>query len=127
MLSKVYCFLARALILLADHRILLDFPQILLTTTAFSLSLSSLVSFASLFSLVSFAFCFSVSFFYFLFLFFVCLKQKIFILIHIGLCGRVCDKKIFNRPISGNEATFFFGLSLNQGSVYKHQLLSSTG
>ena len=126
MLSKVYCFLARSLILLADHRILLDFPQILLTTTAFSFSLSSLVSFAFLFSLVSFAFCFSVCFFFFV-LFFVCLKQKIFILIHIRLCGRVSDEKIFNRPISENKAIFFFGLSLNQGSVYKHQLLSSTG
>ena len=125
MLSKVYCFLAHSLILLADHRILLDFPQILLTTTAFSFSLSSLVSFAFLFSLVSFAFCFSVCFFFVLF--FVCLKQKIFILIHIRLCGRVSDEKILNRPISGNKAIFFFGLSLNQGSVYKHQLLSSTG
>ena len=74
MLSKVYCFLARALILLADHRILLDFPQILLTTTAFSFSLSSLVSFASLFSLVSFAFCFSVFFFLF-FIFVFCLFE----------------------------------------------------
>ena len=39
---------------------------------------------------------------------FVCfLKLKIYILIHIRLCGRVSDKKIFIRLISGNKTTFF--------------------
>ena len=48
--------------------------------------------------LVSFAFCLLALVFF---------KLKIFILIHIRLCGRVSDKKIFTRPISGNQNTFF--------------------
>ena len=44
--------------------------------------------------------------------FFVCfLKLKIYILIHIRLCGRVSNKKIFTRPICRNKTTFF-GLSI---------------
>ena len=38
------------------------------------------------------------------------LKSKIYIMIHIRLCGRVSARKIFTRPISGNKTTFF-GLS----------------
>ena len=30
-----------------------------------------------------------------------------YILLHIRLCGRVSDKEIFTRPISGNKITFF--------------------
>ena len=33
-----------------------------------------------------------------------------YILLHIRLCGRVSDNKIFTRPISGNK-TFFYGLT----------------
>ena len=43
---------------------------------------------------------------YFVFLFFFTLK--IYILIHIRLCGSVSDKKNFTRPISGNKTTFFW-------------------
>ena len=35
------------------------------------------------------------------------LKLKIYILRHIRLCGRVSERKVFTRPISGNKATFF--------------------
>ena len=53
--------------------------------------------------LVSFAF-FDYCFFC---LFVRCfLKLKMYILIHIWLCGRVSDKKSFNKPISGNKTTF---------------------
>ena len=60
-------------------------------------------------SSVSFSFFWNLVFFCFWFFWlFVCfLKLKIYILIHIRLCGRVSDKKIFTRPISGNKATFF--------------------
>ena len=55
-------------------------------------------------SLVSLAFLYSC----FCFCSFVCfLKLKIYILIHVGLCGRVSDKNFFTRPISGNKTTFF--------------------
>ena len=53
-------------------------------------------------TLVSFAFYVLV---FFLFFFF---KLKIYILIHIRLCGWVSDKKNFTRPISGNKTTFFW-------------------
>ena len=59
-------------------------------------------------------FCFlpfcSIFFVCFIFVF-VFLKLKIFILIHVRLCGPVSDKEIFIQPISGNKATFIFGLS----------------
>ena len=57
-----------------------------------------------------FLFYFFFGFFCFLFLcvWFFCLKQKIYILIHIWLCGRVSDEEIFTRPISGNKTTIFF-------------------
>ena len=70
-------------------------------------------------SLVSFTFCLLVLFCFlficFLFVLFFCfffklMKLKKYILIQIRLCGRVSDKKIFTRPISGNKTTFF-GLS----------------
>ena len=38
---------------------------------------------------------------------FVFLKLKIYILIHIRVCGRVSDKTVFTRPISGSHTTFF--------------------
>ena len=51
-------------------------------------------------SLVSFTFLYS---------WFLCfLKLKIYILIHIRLCGRVSDKKKFTQSISGNKTTFFW-------------------
>ena len=40
------------------------------------------------------------------------LKLKICILVHIRLCGRVSDKKIFTRPIYANKTTFFLALSV---------------
>ena len=55
-------------------------------------------------------FCFSMLFSFFCLLFlcmFFCLKQKIYILIYIQLCGRVSDEKIFARSICGNKTTFF--------------------
>ena len=60
---------------------------------------------------------FFFSFFWFIcilaFLLLVCCfsKLKICILIHIRLCGRVSDKKMFAWPISGNKTTFFFALT----------------
>ena len=43
-------------------------------------------------------------------LFVVCcfLKWKMYILIHIRLCGWVSDKNIFTRPISENKTLFFW-------------------
>ena len=60
--------------------------------------------------LVSFAFCLLVLLFFLRFFCFFCFifKSKIYILIHIRLCGRVSDKKIFTRPISGNKINFFW-------------------
>ena len=52
------------------------------------------------FLLQSFFFCFLSSWSRFF-------KLKIFIRIHIRLCGRVSDKKILTRPISGNKTIFF--------------------
>ena len=49
-------------------------------------------------------FCFFYSCFLFVCLFF--LKIKMYIPIHIRQYGRVSDKKIFTRPISGNNTTF---------------------
>ena len=46
---------------------------------------------------------------------FVCvsfLKKKYIFSYTFDLCGRVGDKKIFTRPISGNKTNFFFGLIL---------------
>ena len=63
-------------------------------------------------SIVSFAFFFRFSFGL------VFLKIKIYILIHIQLCGRVTDKNIFNRLISENKTTFF-------GPSYKQSLCCS--
>ena len=65
-------------------------------------------------SLISFAF---FILFGFLLLFVCCsLNLKMYIMIHMRLCERVSDKKIFTRPISGNKTTFFgltfFGLQI---------------
>ena len=58
--------------------------------------------------LLSFAFCLVLFPFFCFFEFAVfILKLKIFILIHIRLCGQVSDKKIFTQPISGNKNDFF--------------------
>ena len=57
-------------------------------------------------SLVSFAF-FVFSFFFFFCLFACFLKLKMYVLIHIQLCGQVSDKKFFTWLISGNKTTFF--------------------
>ena len=63
------------------------------------------ILFSSLVSLFSFILVF-------LCLFICCfLKLKIYILIHIRLSGRVNDKNLFTRSISGNKTTFFFGLT----------------
>ena len=67
------------------HGIPLDFSQILLTIPRFSSSLSYMVSFVFLFS--SFV---SLAFFLFVCVF---LNQKIYVLIHILLCGQVSEKK----------------------------------
>ena len=58
-------------------------------------------------------FVFFFSFLLYFLLLFVCvcvcvLKQKVYILIHIRLCGRVSDKTNFTQPISENKATFFW-------------------
>ena len=71
-------------------------------------------------------------FIWFLFLF-VCLiflKLKMYILIHIWLCGQVSDKKIFIQLIFRNKTTFFFGLrelkfSGNMYSSYTERLASA--
>ena len=57
------------------------------------------------YSLVSFVF-----FFILVCLLFICsfLNTKMYIVIHIRLCRRVRDKKIFTRPISGNKQDYFF-------------------
>ena len=59
---------------------------------------------------ILFSFVLSLAFFVF---FFFCLlvyylKMKIYILIHIRLCGWVSNKKHFTRPISGKKTTFFW-------------------
>ena len=62
-------------------------------STFFLLSFFGFIS-----SLLSFAFCLCV----------YVLKQKVYILIHIRLCGRVSDKTNFTQPISENKTTFFW-------------------
>ena len=113
MFYKVYCFLARAVSLLAYHVSLkyteqtvkryhgtsLDFPQISLTTTTFSFSFSFLIYFVFLFFLVSFAFR--------LYGFF-CVKQKIYILVLIRLCGRLSDEKFSPSRFPEIRSLFFF-------------------
>ena len=71
--------------------LIIDFPEIfsfLLDFILFSLILVFVCLFVCLF-----ACCF--------------LKLKMYVLIHIRLCGRVSDKKKFTPPISGNKTTFF--------------------
>ena len=48
------------------------------------------------------------TFFCFLFVCVYVLKQKVYILIHIRLCGRVSDKRNFTLPISENNSIFFW-------------------
>ena len=45
---------------------------------------------------------------------------------HIRLCGRVSDKNIFLRPISGNKATFFW-LKVEFGRVILSKISTSRG
>ena len=48
---------------------------------------------------------------------------KIYILIHIRLCGRVSDIKNFTRPISGNKTTFLLNI-INASWETKKERLS---
>ena len=81
--------------------------QILLTaTTFFSLFLIWFLLF----------FCFLL-WFILIFVCRFCLKQKIYILIHIRLCGLVRDEKFFTQPISGNMTTFYGLISLPKSSA----------
>ena len=70
------------------------------------------------FSFLSFLY----SFFVFVFFLLICfLKLKMYILIHIRLCGRVSDKSLPPpRPISRNKTTFF-GLVI---SIYNFNILN---
>ena len=70
------------------------------------------ILFSSLASFVVFFFCFFLYSRFFFCLFVCFLKLKIYIAIHIRLCGRVSDIKIFTRPISGNKITFFLALPI---------------
>ena len=117
MFYKVYCFLARAVSLLAYHVSLkyteqtvkryhgtpLDFPQILLTATTFSFSFTFLIYFVFLF-------------FQFLLLsvctVFFCLKQKIYILVLIRLCGRLSNEK-FSPSRFPEIRSLFFSFALD--------------
>ena len=74
------------------------------TGTARNNSIFFLLSFFGLFSFSLFL----STFFCFLFVCVCVLKQKVYILIHIRLCGRVSDKANFTQPISANKATFFW-------------------
>ena len=68
-------------------------------------------------SLVYFAFLILV----FLLLFVWCfLNLKMYILMHIRLCGRVSDK-VFTWPISGNKTTFFSVWTIAQLAFIKSQ------
>ena len=59
------------------------------------------------YSLFFFCFLCLLSLLFFACLFICCfLKLKMYILIHIRLCGRVSYKKIFTWPISGNQTSF---------------------
>ena len=83
--------------------------------------MSRYIFFRIIFSfLVSVAFCLLVftCFFFFVVVVVFCLslKLKIYILIHIQLCGRLSDQKKFIRPISGNKTNFF---RLNQNQPLK--------
>ena len=89
----VFCFFFFLLVCLFFAFFLL----VCLFFTFFCLFVCFLLFFACLF-----VFCF-------FFCLFVCfLKLKIYILIHIPLCGRVSDHKIFTQPISG--IVYFFWL-----------------
>ena len=58
---------------------------------------------------ILFSFLIFFAFFILVFCLFICLfflKIKMYIPIHIWQYGRVSDKKIFTRPISGNNTTF---------------------
>ena len=87
------------------YRVSLDFPQILLTATTFSISFFFFGFFCfSIFFRVSFACCLCVC------VFFVWNKKhKLWYTLgyDIGLCRQICDQKSFRRLISGNKTTFF--------------------
>ena len=52
---------------------------------------------------------------------------------HIRLCGRVSDKKIFTRPISRNKTTFYLALLrisaniLNECTKKKQTIIETAG
>ena len=75
--------------------------------------------------------CFSVFFSFFCFLFlcvvcvFFCLKQKVYILIHIRLCGQVSDEKCFFD--FKKQDNFFLGLltfSRKSNFFYNNEILT---
>ena len=88
---------------------LLLLPEIRLTRAAaiFFSCFSGDIFFSSLVSFVFFVSCFLFVCFLFVCLLDVLWNKKMYILIHIWLCGRVSDKIFFTRPISGNKTTFF--------------------
>ena len=102
-------------VFLGQKKILL-FPEMRVTRKIFTRAGANLF-FQSIFRRYSLFFFSFFCFFVFLlllllfFCLFVCfLKLKIYILIQIRLYGRVSDKKIFTRSISGNKTNFFFSV-----------------
>ena len=93
-------------------KIILFFPEMRVTRkilTRAAAYLFLLINFPEIFSFfLSFFFAyFGLCFSCWCCWFVVFFKLKLYILIHIRLSGRVSDKIIFIRPISGNKATFF--------------------
>ena len=43
---------------------------------------------------------------------------------HIRLCGRVSDKKIFTRPISRNKTTFYLALLRISANILNENILN---
>ena len=109
-LSKVYCFLARAHFLLADHISQKHTGQIVKTISSYPIRFSTgIVNNKNIFFLLCF-FCFAnfFSFFFcFSFLFVDFLKQKIYILIRMRLCGQVSDEKFSPGRFSETARLFF--------------------
>ena len=93
---------------------ILFFPEILVARNIFTQMTANLF-FQSIFQIYYLVF---FSFFSFFYYFFVCcfLKLKMYIVIHIQLCGRVSIKEIFTQPIFRNKTTFF--CTRNVSSMY---------
>ena len=99
-LKNVFCLRPKKLLL---------FPEMWVTIKIFTRASANYFFFIHFPEISSFLLQ-SLLLFWFLFfcLFVLCfLKLKVYILIHIWLCGRVSDKKTFTRPISGNKTNFF--------------------